>query len=128
MKAKRLPDGRAMLNLGCGYKMNWTWTNIDFSAYARLIHHPLLIRFLRGVGFLSQQRSVRLGMIDPQIVLWDLRRGIPFGSETFSVVYSSHFLEHLEQNAAKRLLEECHRVLHPGGIVRIVVPDLEIIV
>lgn len=34
-------------------------------------------------------------------------------------------LEHLDQPAAKMFLVECRRVLKPGGILRIVVPDLE---
>jgi SAM-dependent methyltransferase len=36
-------------------------------------------------------------------------------------------LEHLDPDAATRLLADCHRVLKPGGILRIVVPDLETI-
>src|SRR5207302_349822 len=43
-------------------------------------------------------------------------------------VYGSHVLEHLEPEAAMRLLRECFRILKPGGIVRIVVPDLGVIV
>lgn len=44
------------------------------------------------------------------------------------MVYHSHLLEHLDRDAAVAFLEESYRVLRPGGIVRIVVPDLELIV
>jgi predicted SAM-dependent methyltransferase len=40
-------------------------------------------------------------------------------------IYSSHFLEHLDRKSGRKLLEECLRVLKPGGIIRIGVPDLE---
>ena len=41
------------------------------------------------------------------------------------VVYHSHLLEHLQQEEGEDLIQECFRVLKPGGILRIVVPDLE---
>lgn len=58
----------------------------------------------------------------------DLSQGIPFPDQSFSVVYHSHFLEHLPKQAAVDLLRECCRVLIPGGVIRVVVPDLEQIV
>lgn len=44
---------------------------------------------------------------------------------TFDVIYSSHCLEHLYPYQVPRALAEFKRVLHPGGAVMIVVPDLE---
>ena len=41
------------------------------------------------------------------------------------VVYHSHLLEHLHQEEGEDLIQDCFRVLKPGGILRIVVPDLE---
>ena len=38
-------------------------------------------------------------------------------------VYSSHTLEHLYHSDALSLLKECLRVLKPGGVCRMVVPD-----
>jgi predicted SAM-dependent methyltransferase len=43
-------------------------------------------------------------------------------------VYSSHFLEHLDQAAGLRLLRESFRVLRVGGVIRVCVPDLEKVV
>jgi predicted SAM-dependent methyltransferase len=63
----------------------------------------------------------------PGVIAHDLRRGLPFADESFVAAYGSHVLEHLDPDAGERLLRECHRVLAPGGIVRIVVPDLEAI-
>jgi ubiquinone/menaquinone biosynthesis C-methylase UbiE len=49
---------------------------------------------------------------------------LPFQTDTISAIYGSHVLEHLYQTDAQRLLVECKRVLKPGGVIRMVVPDL----
>lgn len=122
------PSGRALLNLACGTKTDSSWNNLDFSPYATLKKHPAMAILLRSLGLLSQQRAERLAALDPSIIRWNLCRGIPFLANSFDMVYHSHFLEHLEKGAAVRFLEECHRVLKPGGILRVVVPDLEFLI
>lgn len=52
---------------------------------------------------------------------------MPFNDNTFQYLYSEHTLEHLRITKIKFFLEECHRVLKPGGIFRITVPDLELV-
>src|SRR5271163_1584136 len=59
-------------------------------------------------------------------IYWDLRRGIPFPNESIAKIYSSHFFEHLSFNEAQIFLEECKRVLAPGGRFLICVPDAKI--
>lgn len=125
---KRLADGRALLNCACGTVMHPGWTNIDFSPYAWLGRRRWLGRLLWATGLLSPDRWERLQRVDPQVIYWDLRRGIPFGDETFDAVYHCHFLEHLPRAAAARFLAECYRVLVPGGVLRVAVPDLEAII
>lgn len=125
---RRDASGRALLNLACGTRTDWTWTNLDFSPYATLRRFPLLASVLHAVGLLSDQRLHRLEGIDPGIIRWKLARGIPFEDASFDVVYHSHFLEHLDRRAALLFLSECHRVLKPGGILRVVLPDLELLV
>jgi hypothetical protein len=55
----------------------------------------------------------------------NLRTSLPFADATFAVVYHSHLLEHLSHQEADNFLQECFRVLQPGGTLRVVVPDLE---
>jgi predicted SAM-dependent methyltransferase len=86
---------RPYLNFGCGSTAHPEWTNMDLSA-------------------------AREG-----VIVHDLRLGFPFGNESYDAVYGSHVLEHLQPEEAGFVLGECHRVLKPDGIVRIVVPDLE---
>jgi predicted SAM-dependent methyltransferase len=54
----------------------------------------------------------------------DVRKGLPFSDESVSIVYSSHFLEHLHRDEATAFLRDAHRVLKPAGVCRVVVPDL----
>jgi SAM-dependent methyltransferase len=61
----------------------------------------------------------------PDVIACDLRRPLPFASGSFRGVYAAHVLEHLEPAEARRFLAEVFRLLEPGGVVRIVVPDLE---
>lgn len=59
---------------------------------------------------------------------WDVRRGLPFPDNSVAGIFSEHFLEHLTQGQGLYFLRECRRVLKPGGIVRIAMPDLDAIV
>jgi predicted SAM-dependent methyltransferase len=90
---------RNYLNIGCGYHYSdeSPWTNVNF--------------FKSGEN----------------VIAHNLLLGIPFKKETFDMVYHSHVLEHFSKSDGKQLIEECFRVLKPGGTIRIAVPDLEII-
>ena len=83
------------LNLGCGNHFHPGWVNVDFAP------------------------------ADKSVLRHDLCKPLPFGDESFAVVYHSHVLEHLPKERALPFLTECRRVLQPAGIIRVVVPDLE---
>ena len=56
----------------------------------------------------------------------DLRRPLPFETESCSLIYSEHLLEHLEYpGEARQFLTECLRILEPGGAFSVGVPDTE---
>lgn len=86
-----------LVNIGCGSIFHPAWTNVDSNPSDRSIRH------------------------------WNVQRGLPFRDGDADACYASHVLEHLTSSVAEQLLAECHRVLRPGGIIRLVVPDLEII-
>lgn len=50
---------------------------------------------------------------------------LPVADGAAALVYSSHFLEHVPRDLVPGFLRECWRVLRPGGVVRLVLPDLE---
>ena len=59
---------------------------------------------------------------------WDLRFGIPFADNRVDALYSSHMFEHLSYDQGQALLQECLRVLKPGGSFSIVVPNARLYV
>ena len=63
----------------------------------------------------------------PGVMSHDLRKPLPFDDEVFGATYSSHVLEHFTPSGGKSFLKEQFRVLQPGGVCRVVVPDLEAI-
>ena len=55
---------------------------------------------------------------------WDLRRRLPFPDASAQAAFLEHVIEHFTLADALVLLEECHRILRPGGTIRVGVPDL----
>ena len=49
----------------------------------------------------------------------------PFEDNTISIIFTSHMLEHMNNESGINIVNESYRVLKPGGILRVVVPDLE---
>lgn len=97
-RRRSLPPASGLLNLGCGEQRHPAWTNVD------------------------------LVPAGDDVIPCDLRRPLPFADGAFTAAYAAHVIEHVAPVEARRLVEELRRVLAPGGIVRIVVPDLEGIV
>ncbi len=57
-----------------------------------------------------------------------LEVGIPLPDESVSEIYSSHFLEHFYMREIWDILAECMRVMRPGGVFKISVPDASLYV
>lgn len=55
----------------------------------------------------------------------DVRKGLPFDTASVDEIHASHFLEHLTCDEMLDALEEFHRVLKPGSVLRAVVPLME---
>jgi predicted SAM-dependent methyltransferase/tetratricopeptide (TPR) repeat protein len=94
-KPKKLKLKARLLNLGCGNRFHPDWTNVDFHS--------------TGEGVISH----------------NLTEGLTFADNSFDVVYHSHLLEHFPKRQAPVFLRECFRVMKDGGIIRVVIPDLE---
>ena len=55
----------------------------------------------------------------------NLLKKFPFPDDSFDVLYHSQFIEHIDFEMGIKFTHECLRILKPGGIIRIVTPDLE---
>lgn len=110
------------LNIGCGLTAPDGWINIDSSLNAWLAKRPMIKGLLRSTRLLP---ASTLDIPWPSnITILDITRKLPYPNGSVLHVYSSHLLEHLFRDQAAKLLRECHRVMVPGGIIRIIVPDL----
>jgi SAM-dependent methyltransferase len=79
-----------------------------------------------GCGGHYHEDWVNVDLYDSDHVMQhDVYKPLPFEDETFDAVYSAHLLEHLYRFYVPILLGECKRVLKTGGVIRLVVPDLE---
>lgn len=117
------------VNVGCGLAVAPGWINIDGSFNALLATwphflHPLIYRFSGARAYYKKSEYCQL-LGNHFFIHHDLSYGLPLFDGVADFVYSSHFLEHLFRNEASNLLKEMHRILKPGGILRISVPDLE---
>jgi len=91
------------LNFGCGPHPLDGWTNIDGGDGRRYVPPP-----------------------HPDIVKLDVFEAlarIPAGCAR--LISSEHFFEHFDRQQGHEILRECLRLLRPGGVVRMVTPDLE---
>lgn len=50
--------------------------------------------------------------------------GLPFQKDSVDFVYSEHFIEHLPKQGTKNFLADVYRILKPGGVHRILTPDI----
>ena len=84
-----------LVNLGCGSVFHPDWINLDSIPASDLVRR------------------------------WDIRGPLPFADGQVDACYASHVFEHLPKPNALDFLRECRRILKPGGVVRLAVPDLE---
>lgn len=89
---------KVMLNIGCGTDYKDGWINIDNNSDNN---------------------------IDKVDLNWDLRDPLPFKDGSIDFIFNEHFIEHLTVEEAQKSIKDFMRVLKPGGVMRIAMPDLE---
>jgi predicted SAM-dependent methyltransferase len=70
--------------------------------------------------------STDISPVSKDTMYLDATKRFPFASETFDYVFSEHMIEHIPWRHGLGMLQECHRVLKPGGTLRIATPDLAV--
>jgi predicted SAM-dependent methyltransferase len=82
------------LHLGCGHCVLEGWLNVDIYP-----EH-------QGVVYL------------------DATAPFPIKDGTFDSIFSEHVIQHFPFRSALVMLQECHRILKPGGVLRLSTPNL----
>jgi len=96
---------RRFYNIGAGNFYHPAWTNVDHSS-----------EWYRK----AQGRNLNID--------WDLLSliPIPVNDNCAEIVYSSHTVEHISDQAAAHMFKEAYRILKEGGIFRITMPDIDL--
>lgn len=85
------------IHLGCGDHILDGWDNLDAKSHNK------------------------------KVIKCNLRRRLPYPDNSVSAIYSCHVFEHLNISDGLKLMKECYRILQKEGVVRIIVPDLDLI-
>lgn len=109
---------KKLLEIGSGYGTNLgTWIKkFDLDAYGTE-------RDTEGFGcsFQASRELFAANGLDPERIIRVRDDTLPFPDGSFDVVYSGNVLEHTE--SPMKVLEEAVRVLRPGGILHVEVPN-----
>jgi predicted SAM-dependent methyltransferase len=106
---------RLYVHYGCGLSAPAEWLNFDTSPRLRLERLPAIGAAAGIAGKRLFPRNVRYG---------DIVAGLPVAPDSADAVYASHVLEHLARNDVEAAIANTFRVLKPGGVFRLIVPDL----
>ena len=60
------------------------------------------------------------------VAYMDATRPFPLPDASFDYVACEHMIEHIDYEGARAMLSECHRILKPGGKIRVATPDLQV--
>lgn len=117
------------VNLGCGLLCLPDWINVDGSLTALLGSrwswwNKLVYRLAGSAAFYSFADFNRI-IKTCRLHFYDLRRGAPLADKTADFIFASHFLEHLNEKDGFYFINDCYRALKTGGVLRILVPNLD---
>lgn len=122
------PERPVKVNLGSSLLVAPGWVNIDgtLSALIATWPEPALRLFYRlaGIRALFSEREFVEVLRGHRFVHHNLEYGIPMPDACADFAVASHFLEHLSKSHGERLVADAQRVLRPGGVLRIAIPDL----
>ncbi len=104
------------LNIGCADSVAEGWINLDSSPTLRIATIPIAGRFLvRALDRPTKFQSAVYG---------DIVRGLKLPPGSCDLVFASHVLEHLSMPNFETALQNIYVYLRPGGLLRVLVPDL----
>lgn len=108
-------DG-CFVQYGCGWSAPAGWRNFDASPTLRFERLPL-------IGRLYSRNGRRF---PSNVDYGDIVRGLPLTPGSVDLLYASHVLEHLAYEDMLLALRHSYGLLKPGGVFRLIVPDLAV--
>ena len=93
---------RRFYNIGAGLFHHPYWTNVDYATD----HY-------KGV---QKYDFIHYNLME--------LKPLPIESNVAEIVYSSHTIEHVSDDAVLNMLKESYRILKPGGCIRLTTPNM----
>jgi predicted SAM-dependent methyltransferase len=102
----------------------------ELSAYwshngtAKHYHQGKVEKVQIGGGKHQLQGFLNIDIFEPADLVFDLREGIPLNDCATKLIFSEHFMEHIDYPiSVKKFVNECYRILETDGQLIIGVPD-----
>jgi len=103
---KKSVDERRFYNIGAGDFSHPAWTNVD----------KLSDWYKQNDA--NTKRGINFDLFDIKL--------FPMNDNSAEIIYSSHTIEHITDQAAMNMLQESFRILKPGGILRLTAPNIDL--
>jgi predicted SAM-dependent methyltransferase len=112
-----------------GLAQKLSWSQARTSAFERYAGSTPVLKLQLGAGTHALPGWFNTDLQPaPGVYYLDSTSTFPFTDASLDYVFSEHHIEHLPWDRAQFMLAECHRVLKPGGGLRIATPSLEVLV
>jgi ubiquinone/menaquinone biosynthesis C-methylase UbiE len=95
-------EQKRFYNVGAGLFSHPVWTNVDYFSE----------------WYKNNQIHINYDLFEC--------KPLPISENTANVVYSSHTVEHITNDAAQNLFNESYRILKSGGYIRITTPNIDL--
>lgn len=86
---------------------------------------PNYVNIACGNVFVAGWINLDYSPVSTEVICADLTGRLPLADNSVDLVYSSHFFEHIPTDRTAGFLVECRRILKPGGVLRLVMPDFD---
>jgi len=118
------------INIGCGfYQIIPGWLNYDYNKkYKKEFVKFHIKKILNFFSLYHHYNWKNQKQFYEETINYDMRKRIPHEDDSVDFIYISHTLEHFTQDEGALFLNEAFRVLKKNGVIRIVVPDLELFI
>lgn len=90
-------------NIGAGTFQHKVWTNVDFESD----------------WYSSNKIDINYDLLSMS--------PLPIPDSSANIIYTSHTIEHISNEATQHLFNQSYRVLKPGGVIRITCPDIDLL-
>jgi predicted SAM-dependent methyltransferase len=91
----------------------------NLGSFTTMFHHGWVNMDVHNLGQFAQQ----YGYVYRQ---HDITKGLPLESGCVDMLYACHLMGHINYRQGESVLKECRRVLKKNGILRVIIPDVDI--